>query len=120
MPEAVDRARRQALASIERTEQWYKFAFFGACLAEVLLLAVLLLVANLRDPTHLLLLAGFVGGYSIVVLAIVALGIHVSRMTQRILRALDPWSLDRSETQDPPMAPEDSRVERRQPAPRAQ
>jgi hypothetical protein len=35
-----------------------------------------------------MMLIGFVGGYSICVLAIAALGAHVSQMTQRVLRAI--------------------------------
>jgi hypothetical protein len=42
-----------------------------------------------QNTTHWLLLIGFVGSYSIVIMAIVALGAHVSRVGQRILRALE-------------------------------
>jgi hypothetical protein len=60
-----------------------------ACVAEVAVLAALLFATDVSNRTHLLLLVGFVGSYSIVVLAIVALGAHVSRIGQRVLRALD-------------------------------
>lgn len=79
---------QRVMQEIERTEQRYRLAFFGAVLLEGALLAALLLLTNLKDRTHVLLLLGFVGSYSIIVLALLALGAHVSRVGQRILRAL--------------------------------
>ena len=67
----------------------YMRAFLLAAAAEVMVLAALLWAAETTTRTHLLLLIGFVGSYSIVVLAIVALGSHVSRIGQQILRAID-------------------------------
>lgn len=80
------------LAQIERTERQYKLAFLAAVAVEAVLLAALLLGLNLKDRTHLMLLIGFVGSYSIVVLAIVALGLHVSKVGQRIIRAIEAGS----------------------------
>jgi hypothetical protein len=85
----VDDVRKKALDQIERSEQKFKAAFLMACVAEVAVLAGLLYATDLSNRTHLLLLVGFVGSYSIVVLAIVALGAHVSRIGQRILKAMD-------------------------------
>jgi hypothetical protein len=78
----------RVMLEIERTEQRYKLAFFAAVLLEGALLAGLLLLTNLKDRTQALLLLGFVGSYSIIVLALLALGAHVTRVGQRILRAL--------------------------------
>jgi hypothetical protein len=89
MTEPADRARFGALAAIERTERMYRLAFAGACVVEALLLGGLLLLADLRDRSHVLLLLGFVGTYSICVLAIAALGAHGSRLAQRVLRAIE-------------------------------
>lgn len=89
MSSQTDSARLNALAQIERTEKGYKMAFFGAVLVEAALLTALLLLANLRDRMQVLLLVGFVGSYSIIVLAIVALGTHVSRVGLRIIRAFE-------------------------------
>jgi hypothetical protein len=88
----VEQARTAALADIERTERHYKLAFFGAVVTEAVLIGVLVYAADLSNRTHLLLLAGFLGSYSIVVLAIVALGAHVSRVGQRVLRAIESGS----------------------------
>lgn len=89
MTESTDRARLGALGAIERAERAYRLAFAGACVVEALLLGSLLLLADLSDRSHVLLLLGFVGTYSICVLAIAALGAHASRLAQRVLRAIE-------------------------------
>ena len=89
MTESTDRARLGALGAIERAESLYRLAFAGACVVEALLLGSLLLLADLSDRSHVLLLLGFVGTYSICVLAIAALGAHASRLAQRVLRAIE-------------------------------
>jgi hypothetical protein len=76
------------MQEIERTERHYRMAFFAAVGIEAALLGALLLLTNVQDRTQLLLLVGFVGSYTIVVLALVALGVHVSRVGQRIVRAV--------------------------------
>lgn len=86
-------ARHDAMQEIERTERQYKIAFFGAVCVEAALLAGLLLLVNLKDPIQRLLLVGFVGSYTIIVLALMALGVHVNRVGQRIVRAIEVASL---------------------------
>jgi len=87
--QALEGGRARALAAVEKAEKVYKGAFFGALAVEAALLAALLLLVDLRDPLHKMVAVGFVGSYSIVLLAIVALGAHVSRIGQRILRAIE-------------------------------
>jgi hypothetical protein len=84
-----------ALSQIERTQRHYKFAFLGALLVEVALLTGLMLMVNLKDRTHALLLVGFVGSYSVIALAIVALGAHVSKVGLRIIRAIEASGIAR-------------------------
>ena len=67
----VDDARTRALAAIERSERHYRLAFAGAVVFEALLLGGLLVAADLSNRTHLMLLVGFVGSYSVVALAII-------------------------------------------------
>ena len=82
-------ARAKALDEIERAERRYQLAFWGACALEAVVLAILLFAVDMSNRTQVLLLAGFVGSYSIVVLAIAALGAHVTRVNARLLRAID-------------------------------
>jgi hypothetical protein len=49
--------------------------------------------ADLSNRTHLLILVATVGGYTVVVLGLDALGAHFSRGVARLLKAVEP--LDR-------------------------
>lgn len=85
----VQDGRAKVLHDVEKAEVLYKAAFFGAIGVEAALLATLLFLLDTHDRTQKMMIIGFVGSYSIVVLAIVALGAHVSRLAQRILRAIE-------------------------------
>ena len=69
----------------------YIFSRVWQALATVLLvtLIIFVIIRVIGDPTHLMLLIGYVGSYSIVLTALVALGVHVSRVGQRIVKALE-------------------------------
>ena len=82
-------ARFNALAEIDKLAKYFRIAILAGIAVEVALLSGLLLLMDFQNHTHWLLLIGFVGSYSIVIMAIVALGAHVSRVGQRILRALE-------------------------------
>jgi hypothetical protein len=84
----IDKARIGALEAIDRAERNFRRAIFAGCAVEAAVLTGLLLLADLKQPTHVLLILGFVGSYSVVLMGLVVLGAHVSRVGQRILRAL--------------------------------
>jgi hypothetical protein len=85
----LDAVRGDALARIERGERNFKLAFFTAVAFEALFLVAFLLAADFSDRTHLLLLISTVGGYTVVVLGLFALGAHVSRGVARVLKAVE-------------------------------
>jgi hypothetical protein len=85
----LDAVRAEALARVERGERNFKLAFFGGVAFEALFLVALLLAADLKNPTHLLILVATVGGYTVVVLGLLALGAHVSRGVGRVLKAVE-------------------------------
>ncbi len=85
---ALDRARVTALDRIDRDERHFKLAIYGAAVFEALFLVSFLLLADLHDRTHVLILLGTVGAYGIIVLGLVALSAHVSRCSERVLRAV--------------------------------
>lgn len=85
---ALDRARNSALDRIDRDERHFKLAIYGAAAFEALFLATFLLLADLHDRTHVLILLGSVGAYGMVVIGLVALSAHVNRSTARVLRAV--------------------------------
>ena len=85
----LDRIRKGALERIERSERNYKAAFFFAALLEACFLAGFLLLADLHNRLHLLLLISTMAVYSIVGMGLVALGSYVRKQTHMILKALD-------------------------------
>jgi hypothetical protein len=85
----IDTVRAEVLTRVDRAERNYRLAFFGAVALEGLFLVAFLLLANLHDRTHVLLLLATVTSYTIVVLGLIALGAHVNRTTLRLLQAID-------------------------------
>ena len=85
----LDRVRAAALARIDRTERNFKLAFYGAMIVECAFVVSFLLLADLSNRLHLLLLIATVSCYSIVVLGLVALGAHINRGLARVLKAVE-------------------------------
>jgi hypothetical protein len=88
-PNNLDLVRGAALDRIERGERRFKWAFLAAAGLESLFLVGFLLLADLSNRLHLLLFIAAVATYSILALGLVALGAHVSRCTERVLKAID-------------------------------
>jgi hypothetical protein len=85
----LDEVRAAALIRINRSERNFKLAFVAAALVEVLFVVSFLLLADLSNRVHLLLLISTVSCYSIVVLGLFALGAHINRSALRVLTAIE-------------------------------
>jgi hypothetical protein len=85
----LDGVRGEALARINRSERNFKLAFYAAVVFEALFLIAFLLAADFSNRLHVLLLIATVGGYTVVVLGLMALGAHVNRNSFRILKAVE-------------------------------
>jgi hypothetical protein len=85
----LDEVRAAALARIDRSERNFKLAFFGAGAVEIAFIVSFVLLADLSNRLHLLLLISTVSCYSIVVLGLFALGAHINRAAARILKAVE-------------------------------
>ena len=85
----TDEIRAAALVRINRTERNFKLAFLGAGIVETLFVAGFVLLADLSNRMHLLLLIATVSSYSIVVLGLFALGAHINRSVLRLLNAIE-------------------------------
>ena len=85
----LDGVRSEVLARINRSERNFKLAFLAAAALEALFLVSFLLVADLTNRMHLLLLIATVGSYSVVVLGLVAMGAHINRSVLRVLKAIE-------------------------------
>jgi len=81
--------RSEALNRMERSERNYKIAFLSVFVIEALFLAGFLLIADLKDRLSLLLLISTIASYTIIIFGLIALGAHVSRNTQTVLRAIE-------------------------------
>ncbi len=85
----LDTVRAAALARIDRSERNFKLAFIGAGIVECAFVVGFLLLADLSNRVHLLLLISTVSCYSIVVLGLFALGAHINRGIARVLKAVE-------------------------------
>ena len=88
-PVKLDEVRAAALARVDRSERNFKLAFFGAAIVETAFIVSFLLLADLSNRIHLLLLVSTVSCYSIVVLGLFALGAHINRGVARLLKAVE-------------------------------
>ena len=85
----LDSVRAAALARIDRSERNFKLAFFGAAIVETAFVVSFVLLADLSNRLHVLLLISTVSCYSIVVLGLVALGAHINRGIARVMKAIE-------------------------------
>lgn len=85
----LDAIRAAALARIDRSERNFKIAFLAAAIVESAFIVSFLLLADLSNRLHVLLLISTVSCYTIVVLGLVALGAHINRGIARVLKAVE-------------------------------
>jgi hypothetical protein len=85
----LDSVRAAALARIDRSERNFKIAFFAAAVIEAAFIASFLLLADISNRMHLLLLISTVSCYSIVGFGLLALGAHINRGLARLLKAVE-------------------------------
>jgi hypothetical protein len=88
-PNHLNGVRSAALDRISKSERNFKLALIAAVLIEGLFFAAFLWVGSLKDRGHVLLLLSTVASYSILIFGLLALGAHVSRNTQLVLRAIE-------------------------------
>ena len=84
----LDLVRADVLDRMEKSDRLVKGAILLGALFELLLFVVAFLVVDWRDPVQRLVFVLAVTGWSIVVLGLVALGGHVTRVGDRVLAAL--------------------------------
>jgi hypothetical protein len=85
----LDEVRAAALARIDRSERNFKLAFGAAAIVEFAFLVSFVLLADLSNRMHLLLLISTVSCYTIVAVGLFALGAHINRGVARVLKAVE-------------------------------
>ena len=88
-PKTVDNVREGVLHRLERQAAVVRTAMIGAAAVEALMLLAALRLIDWRDRTQVLIFVMSILGYTIVVLGLVALGAHVSRVGSRIVAVLE-------------------------------
>ena len=81
--------RQTTIARMEQIERYYKLAFLGGALLEIIFLSSFLLLADWTNRLHILLLISTMASYSILILGLIALGAKTSKDTLRILKAIE-------------------------------
>jgi hypothetical protein len=85
----LNQVRQDAVARIDRSERNFKLTFLGAAIVEAMFLVSFLLLSDLSNRMHVLLLISSVSTYTIVILGLVALGTHINRSVLRVLKAIE-------------------------------
>jgi hypothetical protein len=85
----LDEIRTSTLARIERAQRNYIRGFIAGTILEAAYLAAFVLLADFSNRTHVLVLLGTVGTYSLVGVGLLILGAHVTRSTLQVLKALE-------------------------------
>ncbi|MEO8576542.1 MAG: hypothetical protein ABI556_07580 [Gemmatimonadales bacterium] len=92
MTATSDTARQTALTEIETRENASKMVIIGAAMIESILFFIIFMVIDMSNQTHRLILLSALLVYIPVCLGMVALGIHQSRNTKRMLLAMQMLS----------------------------
>lgn len=85
----LDQIRAGAMARIDRSERHFKLALLAGTIWELLFLGAFVLAADFHNRLHVLLLLATVGSYTLVVLGLLALGVHINRGVLRVLQAME-------------------------------
>lgn len=90
----ADLATRVTLERVDAARRQYFGMFIGAAALEGVGLAAFLLLADLSDRTHLLILVAAVLTYGTIGLGLCALGVYTRWWALRIVRAVDGNPID--------------------------
>ena len=74
---------------IDKVERYKRLAFVVGAALEAFFLAGFLLLADLHNRTHVLLLMSTVAGYTLVILGLVAVAAQIERSSLRMLKAIE-------------------------------
>ena len=87
---SLDQIREGVLDRMERADRIVRWSILGGAAAEAALFVIAFLSLDWHDRVERTLFLFFLLGYSILVLGLIALAAHVTRVGARVLRAVDP------------------------------
>lgn len=85
----IDGIRSATLDQVERANRNWRLALCAAAVFEGFFLLGFLLLIERGNTLHLLLLVSTVGGYTIVIFSLIALGAWLNRVMLRQLKAIE-------------------------------
>src|SRR5262245_19381144 len=85
----LDRVRGNVLDRIERAEKFSRGVILAAAVLEAAFLIALVVLADFKDRTQFLIVLAAIAVYTLLALGLLALGAHVSRCTERVLRSIE-------------------------------
>ncbi|HEX6732412.1 MAG TPA: hypothetical protein VF074_20510 [Pyrinomonadaceae bacterium] len=85
----LDEIRAAALVRINRSERNFKLFLLAGFIVESMFLICFVLLADMSNRMHILLLIATVSSYTIVVIGLFALGSHMNRSVLRVLQAIE-------------------------------
>ncbi len=96
----LDELRGNVLQRIERNERNFKLALICAAVFEALFTLSFLGIADLKNPTHLLLFIGFMGSYNLLLLGLWVLALYLNGGNLRELKAIELLKNELNELMD--------------------
>lgn len=91
-PTHLNGVRGAALDRIEKSERNFKLGMIIFAIMELVFLLVFFFLMDRSNKLHVLLFVAAVGFYTLIILGLVVLGLHVRRDTQLVLRAIETLS----------------------------
>jgi hypothetical protein len=88
--ERLETIRTSVLSQMERAERIMRLGIMAAAVLEMTMIAIVVLMFDLKDRVQLLIFVTSMLSYSIIVLGLFALGAHVTRTAGRIVSLMDP------------------------------
>jgi hypothetical protein len=84
--------RGAALDRIEKSERNFKLGMIIFAILESMFLILFFLIMDRSNKLHVLLFVAAVGSYTLIILGLVVLGLHIRRDTQLVLKAIETLS----------------------------
>jgi len=81
--------RGAALDRIEKSERNFKLGMVIFAILESLFLILFVFIMDRSNKLHVLVIVAAVGFYTLIILGLVLLGLHVRRDTQLVLKAIE-------------------------------
>ena len=91
-PTNINGVRGAALDRIEKSERNFKIGMIIFAILESAFLILFIFIMDRSNKLHVLLFVAAAGFYTLIILGLVVLGLHIRRDTQLVLKAIETLS----------------------------